>query len=179
MKSGFYCVIASAKLQSQLVWMCIHVYLNNATGGSAARCIQSDLLLSGFWATALMRLHIDQSVSWSVFHRLLSGYKGSGLFYVHDVSTWRRVGMKPELHVMIPKCIGETYFSCIHPNLKNLLLGLEVDWVVLLLTQETCALWFCLFTKVDKSICRFSFCGQNQTQQMILCFADRQLNYVL
>jgi len=116
MKSGFYCVIASAKLQSQRVWMCIHVYLNNATGGSAAWCIQSDLLLSGFWATALMRLHIDQSVSWSVFHRLLSGYKGSGLFYVHNVSTWRRVGMKPELHVMIPKCIGETCFSCIHPK---------------------------------------------------------------
>lgn len=67
MKSGFYCIIASAKLQSQLVWMCVHVYLNNATGGSAARCIQSDLLLSGFWATALMRLHIDQSIFWSEF----------------------------------------------------------------------------------------------------------------
>jgi len=24
--------------------------------------------------------------------------------------------MKPEIHVMIPKCIGETYFSCIHPK---------------------------------------------------------------
>ena len=51
-----------------------------------------------------------------VFHRFFSGYKGSGLLYVHDVSTWRRVGMKPEVRVIIPKCVGETYFSFIQPK---------------------------------------------------------------
>lgn len=110
MKSGFYCIIACAKLQSQLVWMCVCVSEQHERGlcSSVYPVWPASVRFLGDSSHAFA--HRPVNILVRVFHRFFSGYKGSGLLYVHDVSTWRRVGMKLEVRVIIPKCVWGNIF---------------------------------------------------------------------
>lgn len=100
------------------------------------------------------------------FHPLFSGHKGSGLVYMRDVSTWRRVGLRPEVHVVTHIFVWETYFSCIQPkhevSTSQIRSGL-FEWFASN-PRDLCTLIYiiCLFTEVDESMCRLAFAAKTK-----------------
>jgi hypothetical protein len=119
MKKGFYCIIASAKLQSRLAWKCVCMCtcLKGTSGGSATWCVQSDLLPSGFWTTALVRSHVDQLISWSE-HSIAC----SPAAWAQGCSTCMTCPPEEGSHETWGTChntyvcVGETYFFYIQPK---------------------------------------------------------------